>query len=112
MVMRNHLCELIVKVNPSLYRKYVIDDKKENVPICVKLQKVVCGTLKAGLLSYQKLLKQLISRGFKMNQYDPCGANRLINGKHVTIVWHMEDIKIYHVDPIEVTHIIKWLDTK
>ena len=29
MVLRGELCELMVKVNPILYRKYVYEDKKD-----------------------------------------------------------------------------------
>jgi hypothetical protein len=37
-------------------------------------------------------------------------ANKTIDGKQCTIVWHFDDLKISHVDPAAVTTIINLLD--
>ena len=49
------------------------------------------------------------SIGFKVNPYDPCVANKVINGKPMTIIWHVDDLKISHEDGWKITKIIKWL---
>ena len=36
--------------------------------------------------------------GFKINPYDRCVANRVINSKQCTIVFYVDDNKISHVD--------------
>ena len=36
--------------------------------------------------------------GCKINPYDPCVANKTINGKQHTISWHVDDLKSSHVD--------------
>ena len=41
--------------------------------------------------------------GFVLNPYDPCVANKVINGKQMTICWHMDDLKASHHDPGQVT---------
>jgi hypothetical protein len=99
MVLRGELAELMVKMNPSMYRKYVTPDKKGRTLLYVELQKAVYGTLKTSLLFYQKLVKQITRDGFKLNPYDPCVANKMIGGKQMTICWHVDDLKISHLNP-------------
>lgn len=45
-----------------------------------------------------------------MNPYDCCLANKVIDGHQCTIIWHVDDLKISHVDPDVVTGIIKKLN--
>ena len=37
--------------------------------------------------------------GFAKNEYDLCVANKVIDGKQCTVIWHVDDLKISHVDP-------------
>ena len=55
---------------------------------------------------YQKLRKDLEDQGFEVNPYDPCVANKMINGSQFTIVWHVDDLKMSHKDPHVVTKMI------
>ena len=50
--------------------------------------------------------------GFTLNSYDTCVANKIIFGKQCTIVWHVDDLKISHVNPNVVTSIIDTLSEK
>ena len=52
----------------------------------------------------------MLSRGYKINPYDPCIANKMINGKQHTVVWHVDDLKISHVDPKVNDKFVKWVD--
>jgi hypothetical protein len=36
-------------------------------------------------------------------------ANKIINGKQLTICWHVDDLFIGHVDPTVVTSFLDWL---
>ena len=45
-----------------------------------------------------------------MNPYDWCVANKDINGKQCTIVWHVDDLKISHVDPVVNNEIVASLN--
>ena len=36
--------------------------------------------------------------GFEANPYDFCVVNKIINGSQCTIGWHVDDLKISHVD--------------
>ena len=70
------------------------------------------GTLKAALLFWRKLSASLKEYGFVINPYDWCVANKIINGKQCTIVWHVDDLKISHKDPKVVDRIIETLDSE
>ena len=65
--------------------------------------------MKSALLFYRKLVADLLSLGFTINPYDPCVANKTIDGKQMTICWHVDDLFIGHVDPTVVTSFINWL---
>ena len=45
--------------------------------------------------------------GFEVNPYDPCVANKMINGSQTTLTWHMDDLKISHKEEKEVMKFIK-----
>jgi hypothetical protein len=50
----------------------------------------------------QKLTKFLIEDGFKVNPYDWCEANKMVDRKQLTIVWHVDDLK-YHTAILELS---------
>jgi hypothetical protein len=54
-------------------------------------------------------LGDLEANGFTLNPYDPCVANKMVNGKQFTITWHVDDLKLSYVDAEEVTKMIDWL---
>ena len=109
MVLKGRLAKLMVQVAPNLYRKYISVDKRNTPILYVKIQKALYGLLRSALLFYQKLVGDLESDGFVLNPYDPCVANKDINGKQMTVCWHVDDLKVSHVDPAEVTKFGQWL---
>ena len=50
----------------------------------------------AALLYYKKFVKSLTKKAFKLNPYDVCAANKTVNGKQITICFHVDDCKISH----------------
>jgi hypothetical protein len=50
----------------------------------------------ASLLYYQKFVKILTDIDFTINPYDPCVANKIIEGKQMTICFHVDDCKLSH----------------
>ena len=52
----------------------------------------------------------LMGMGFMLNDYDLRLANKIINGKQSTIVWHVEDNKISQEDLDVVSKIIGKLE--
>ena len=74
----------------------------------VKLSKALYGLLQSTLLFYRKFRADLEVFGFVVNPYDPCVANKMINGSQMTVIWHVDDLKISHKDISEVTKCIKY----
>ena len=50
--------------------------------------------------------------GFKVNPYDPCVANKIEKGKQLTVVWHVDDLKISRENTKVVDNLIEWLKEK
>ena len=112
MVLNGRLAELIVQVAPNLYRKYVTVDKKGKAILYVKIQKALYRLLRSALLFYNKLVVDLESDGFVLNPYDSCAANKIVDGKQMTVYWHVDNLKVLHCDPVQVTIFGEWLSKK
>ena len=67
------------------------------------------GTMVASLLYYKKFVKSLTEMEFTLNPYDPCVANKMVNGKQLTTCFHVDDCKISHVDSKVVDETIETL---
>ena len=66
--------------------------------LSVKLRKALYGILQAALLFWKLLSDIKIECGFKLNDYNKCIENKTIKGKQCTIIWHVDDLKISHMD--------------
>jgi hypothetical protein len=109
MILKGRLAELMVQVTPNLYRKYISVDRKGMAILRVKMQKTTFGILRCALFFYKKLVADLESIGFKLNPYDPCVANKEVNGTQMMVCWHVDDLKVSHMDPKENTRFGDWL---
>jgi len=108
MILRDRLAEIMEIIAPQIYSKYVQVEKGKKI-LYVQCQNVIYGTLKAALQFYQKFVKDLKEIGFKINPYDVCVANKVINGKQMTAVWHVDDVKLSHASPQELDIVINHL---
>ena len=59
--------------------------------------------LRVALLFYKRLRSDLENMGFEVNPYDPCVANKMVNGHQMTICWHVDDLKVSHKEESPVT---------
>ena len=105
------MANLLTKVDKKKYEKFVVEERGKPV-ICVRLKKALHGTLNASLLFWKDLTADLKGWGFVINPYDECVANKTVNGKQCTILWHMENLKISHVDSKFVDSVLVKLDDK
>jgi hypothetical protein len=105
------IAEMIVRMDPKLYWKYVMDENGK-VVIYVELLKSLYGTLRAALLFWKLLSSKLIPWGFTINPYDWCVANKIIDGKQCTVLWHVDDLKISHISEDVNTDIVKRFNDK
>jgi hypothetical protein len=78
--MNGTLAKLMAQTDPKLYRKYLVDKKGKKV-LYLHLQKALYGIMKRVLLFYRKLVLELKSMGFVVNPYDPCIANKIVDGQ-------------------------------
>ena len=102
------LVDLIIQLDPP-YMEHVTHEHRKRV-INTELDKALYGTVQAALPFWKKLSNFLVNRlGFTINNYDSCVANKMINGKQCTIIWHINDLKISHCDSNVVTQIINSL---
>jgi len=93
MVLKDELDEMMIKIAPQVYRKYVTADRKGTPILYVKLQKALYGLMRASLLFYRKLRKELEGYGFGINPYNPCVVNKMTDGgKQLTVIWHVDDL--------------------
>ncbi len=95
MCLRGKLVEMMVSVDPQLYRKYVTTSAKGEPILYVHLNKALYGLLKSTLLWYKKLRGELEEMGFTINPYDPCVATKEVNGSQMTVTWHVDDRKCH-----------------
>ena len=101
---------LLLEIDHEMYKDYVVVKKGERV-MYMELLKGLYGTLRAACLSWQKLSKQLIDEwGFIPNKYDDCVANKMVNGQQMTVVWHVDDLKVSHVDGMEVEKFVRQME--
>ena len=102
--------DVMCQVNPS-YKAYVTMEKGTKV-LYLKLNKALYGCVKSAMLWYDLFANTLKTMGFKINPYDNCVANMMVNGKQLTIVWYVDDLKVSHVDKQVVLDTIKKIDDR
>ena len=82
------MVEMICQINTE-YQKLIRRFNKKNDGVrkvlIGKVSKAIYGTLLGAVLLYNKLKGVLTNMGFKMNDYDKCTFNKMINGKQCTI---------------------------
>ena len=111
MRMRGKLAEYLVMIAPEIYSPYIVLEKGKKVLYC-EAQNAIYGTLKAALLFNKKLIKDLVDYGFAVNPYDVCVWNKTVQGKQLTAIFHVNDMKVSHVDPQVNTEFIEYLRDK
>ena len=109
---RGVLVDMLVAIAPKVYKKYVTTDKKGNKQLILQCLNAIYGTMMASLLYYRKFSNDLKSIGFEMNPYDPCVANKTIEGSQMTICFHVDDCKLSHRKKKVNDRMIEWLRQK
>jgi hypothetical protein len=105
------MVEKLLEIDAEMYEPYVVYEGKEKV-MYVELLKALYGTLRASRLFWEKLTGKLLEWGFVPNPYDACVVNKTINGKQCTVGWHVDDLKVSHVDSKVVDDILDLMDNE
>jgi hypothetical protein len=92
------LVNLVIEIDPAKYSPFVVFENGTRT-LYVELLRALYGMLIASLLWYRQFKTDLEQVGFKFNNYDPCIANRRVNGATQTIKFHVDDLKSSHIDP-------------
>jgi hypothetical protein len=102
--------DIMLKVNPK-YVTFAVEENGKKV-LYLQLEKALYGCVQSALLWYELFSSTLVNMGFELNPYDPCVANKIVDGKQCTIVWYVDDVKISHVDADVVTKVILAIEEK
>ena len=86
---RGALFDVLLKISPEVYMPYVQKDKKGNKILILRCLKAIYGKIVESLLYHQKSCKTLSETGFKLNPYNTCVGNRMVNGKQQNIFWQV-----------------------
>jgi len=86
-IIEKMIATIAVKLNPEL-RPYLRDDGT----LTMRLDKALYGTLIAGRLWFDTLVKVLVRLGFEANPVDPCVMNKTVDGNQLTVVIYVDDI--------------------
>ena len=84
MKVRGELIDWLCQIDPSGYLPYVVVERGVRV-LYLLVTKAIYGMLQAGLLWYHKLRTNLEEQGCIFNSYDPCVADRMVDGLQHTI---------------------------
>ena len=106
---RGILVNILVEIAPNVYKDYVYYNKKGVKQLLVQCQNAIYRMMVASLLYYWKFMKSLRSIRFEINPYDPCVANKMVDGKQMTITYHVDDCKLSHVKLTANNGMIDWL---
>jgi hypothetical protein len=99
----------MVEIAPDMYKSYVSRDKKGMKQLLVQCKNALYGTMVASILHYRKFVKSLMDIGFIINPYDPCVANKIIEGKQMDIFSHVDDCKLSHRNKKVMYSMIEYL---
>jgi hypothetical protein len=103
------LALLMLEIDREMYEPYLTYENNEPV-LYVELLKALYGTIWAARLFWEKLSQQLLEWNFTPNPYDSCVMNKVVDGKQLTVTWHVNDFKVSHASPRVVDNFINELE--
>ena len=104
------MVDKLLEIDEHLYASYVTEEKGKKV-MYVELLKALYGTLRAAQLFWEKLQTKLVNDwGFTPNRYDSCVVNKEVNGKQLTVAWHVDDLKVSHQDETALDEFIGMME--
>ncbi len=74
--------------------------------------KTLYGSLDSGKLSYLKLSKLLEESGFTPNPFEPGWYNKIVENNQLSVIAHIDDLKISHKNPKVVDEFIALIDAE
>ena len=101
--------DILCEIDP-IYQDYTVTEGNQKVLYLHRsITQAIYGMLVSAMLFYCKLTKTLLSYGFKLNPYNPCVANKMVNGKELTVCWYVDNLKFSHSDPKVDNEFLQWI---
>jgi hypothetical protein len=107
MKIRGQVVDILCEIDP-FYIPYVVEEGRHKI-LYLHITKAIYGMLVSAMLFYRKLKKDLMGYGFEINPYDPCVANKMVNGHQMTVSWHVDDLKTSHKEAKVLEEFIDWV---
>jgi hypothetical protein len=107
--LRGQIVDILCEIASDAYLPYVTMNKKGEKVLLVQCMNALYGSMIASVLFYKKFVNSLKKQGFSMNPYDACVVNKTVDGKVLTICFHVDDCKISHESKAVVHDTISWL---
>ncbi len=101
--------DIMCDVNPEYKKDVVYETGRKNKPVkylCVRVLRALYGCIESALLWYDLYLTTLQGLGFKINPYNRCVANKVINASQCTVIFYVDNNKISHKDPQVVIDVL------
>ena len=105
--LKGRFVDIMCTVNED-FKRHILYENGVKV-LYLRVLRAIYGCIRSALLWYNLYSETLVKEGYKINPYDRCVANKLINGRQCTLVWYVDDNKISHVDPEVVTEEMKMI---
>ena len=105
------MVDMICEIRPE-YKKLIRRTRNGKKWLFGKVTKAIYGTLLGARLFYDKFRGFLESIGYVVNNYDECTFNSMINGKQCTIQFHVNDLKMSHVEQSVLDDLIDKLNAE
>ena len=112
MVLRVKLDNLVVTTGLKTYIKYRIYDHNGEVFIYVVLNKALYKLLRGALNFFNNMWINIKTVGFIRNRYGVCIDNRMVVGRQCTMTWHVDGVKILHMNEEVVSGITVHIKVK
>ena len=97
-------------VDPTMYRKQAVEFKNGKSILYLKLQKYLYGYIREIIPFYEKIYTYLQEMGFVINPQDSCFTKDITNGRQFNMVWHVDNLDMYHIYIRSVTNFIEELE--
>ena len=101
------LVDIICEIEPQYCKSMVIEGGQK--VLYMHIIKAIYGLTVSVMPFYKKLVKDLKNYGFVVHPYNPCVANKMVNGEQMTVSWHVDDLKPSHKDNKVNNEFIQWV---
>jgi hypothetical protein len=113
MMFEGDMVDYMVATDPKKYGPYVHVARNGKKILYVRLLKALYGCIQSAMLWWRLLTGTLEENGFKVNPYDTCVANKIMDdGTQCTVCWYVDDLKISHAKEKVVDDVINMIEDK